>query len=172
MIDDELTVGHVRAYLPETEGEEALWHVLHEDGDTEDLDEDELLQALELYRVSRLQDPNRLPSGWKGWVPVNDDEEEEEEERRRAPKRRLYDDDDDDLGLVEGVEEGDMCAVCQEEIYPCRDEPHALTKLWPCDHVFHTECLRKCHERWKSHCPLCKQYFSRRGLKKKPRRAG
>ena len=166
VIDGDLAVGHVRAYLPESDGEEALWHVLHEDGDAEDLDEDELEEALELYRVSRPQDPNRLPNGW---VSVD-------EETARALKRRLYEDDDDaqddDLGLVEGVEEGDMCAVCQEEIYPCREEPHALTKLWPCDHVFHTECLRNCHEKWKSHCPLCKQYFSRRGLKKKPRRAG
>ena len=99
--------------------------------------------------------------------------EREKQMAQRAEERRAWqeeeEEDMDDLGLVESVKEGDVCAVCQEEVYLRRDEPYALTKLPQCDHVFHTECLRSCHANWKPQCPLCNQQFSRRGLKPKRR---
>ena len=38
--------GRVTKWLPEAEGEPALWHVVHDDGDEEDLDEDEVRAAI------------------------------------------------------------------------------------------------------------------------------
>ena len=48
--DGEVSSGQVLYWLPESDqGDEALWKIQHDDGDTEDLDEEELKSAHKLY---------------------------------------------------------------------------------------------------------------------------
>ena len=54
------TLGTVVGYLPASGDEEALWRVQHDDGDGEDLDEDELKEAID----ARATLASLLNDGW------------------------------------------------------------------------------------------------------------
>ena len=54
--------GVVETYAAACEGDEALWHVRHDDGDSEDLDKDELGAALQLECEDPTKSPRKAPS--------------------------------------------------------------------------------------------------------------
>jgi hypothetical protein len=76
--------GKVVAYLPPDEKEEAqaLWHMVHVDGDEEDLELDEVTKAIELYE--------------KNVDEVDEEEEEEVEEDNLQDREEDGSEDDDD----------------------------------------------------------------------------
>lgn len=51
---------------------------------------------------------------------------------------------------VQVAAHGDVCSICYMDMDPARSE----VKITPCNHFFHSNCLRK----WllvQEHCPMC-----------------
>ena len=48
--DEAYYKGTVTAYLPKSDGEERLWKISYEDGDSEDIDDVELVTSAALYK--------------------------------------------------------------------------------------------------------------------------
>lgn len=142
--------GKVLAYLAPAKKDSALWRVVYDDGDEEDLFEAELLSALQLHSSLTGQGQKRHRRLDKG-------------DRGEDPKRSRRGEGQADKGcglLVEGVQKGDTCAICQENMGKERKRPHALIQLGTCKHVFHSECIQSASQQWRNHCPLCKAYYS------------
>ena len=60
------THGSITKWLPPDEEDEALFHMVHEDGDEEDLNEAELNDAVALYKQTTLHIGDPVIVNWKG----------------------------------------------------------------------------------------------------------
>lgn len=59
--DDELFYGSIREFTPASENEDKidLWGVVYDDNDCEDLEKDEIMECLSLYRKNEAGDPKK-----------------------------------------------------------------------------------------------------------------
>ena len=67
------TFGRITKWLPPDDEDEALFHMMHDDGDEEDLNEAEVRDALELYAMTDLAINDPVAVNWKGqgkWWPA------------------------------------------------------------------------------------------------------
>ena len=60
------THGSITKWLPPDDEDEALFHMVHEDGDEEDLNEVELLSAIDLYKMTSLHIGDQVIVNWRG----------------------------------------------------------------------------------------------------------
>ena len=68
-----VSLGLITKWAPAMDNDPALWHMVHNDGDEEDLDEGEVRHAIELYRVEAGQ-PQVSKRGQKRPVTTSDQE--------------------------------------------------------------------------------------------------
>jgi len=152
--------GRVVAYRAGDAEMPAVWRVIHDDGDEEDLEEAELKEAFQLWDSRNA--PGNPSSNKQRVAPNGNKGPALKSKKAPSPDEHVF---------VKGVQKGDSCGVCLCDMHDDRAKPHALMKLNSCGHIFHSECLRSCSAQWRNVCPLCKVHYSvRRELPPKPRK--
>jgi hypothetical protein len=70
--------GTITRWLPAAQGEPALWHMTHEDGDQEDLEAHEVRAAMRAYKLGLQHDDGADGEGAEGASAMEDEDEEVE----------------------------------------------------------------------------------------------
>jgi len=158
--ESDLVSGKVVAYNPAVVGDKTpcYWHVIFSDGEEDDLVHLDIQDGIKRLKEAGERRREAARQSCEGssedecCVEIGEEEEEEKDNRQ-------------DLSCVC---EGDLCAICQEDMHPHTEAAGALMRLiepyGSCGHVFHHACLVDNATGWKSHCVLCKRYYSRRAV--------
>ena len=76
--DAAVSDGTITRWLPAAQGEPALWHMTHEDGDQEDLEAHEVRAAMRAYKLGLQHDDGADGEGAEGASAMEDEDEEVE----------------------------------------------------------------------------------------------
>eukprot|EP00900_Chrysochromulina_parva_P012041 jgi/Chrpa1/20838/Chrysochromulina_OHIO_Genome00025820-RA len=76
--DAAVSDGTITHWLPAAQGEPALWHMTHEDGDQEDLEAHEVRAAMRAYKLGLQHDDGADGEGAEGASAMEDEDEEVE----------------------------------------------------------------------------------------------